>query len=134
MSKLTVLHRVLCSTVVLVSSVVPALAMDYEAKPVNWVIKAPIRLVGGLTGAVINTVGGPIDGGYHGGIKGTKHVAGKFGDEKGLGQTAAAVPLGGSVGMVLGGGVGVLTGVQHGFKTGWEKPFSRWSYVTMEEK
>ena len=25
-------------------------------------------------------------------------------------------------------------GFWHGFKTGWNKPFSRWSYITMEEK
>lgn len=134
MSKLTVLQKVLCSTMVLASAVAPALALDYEAKPVNWVIKAPIRLVGGLTGAVVSAVGGTVDDGYHWGLKGTKHVAGKFGDEKGAGQIAAGVPIGGSTGLVLGGAYGVLDGGWHGFKTGWEKPFSRWSYMTMEEK
>jgi hypothetical protein len=67
-------------------------------------------------------------------LKGTKHIAGKFGDEKGAGQIAAGVPIGGSVGLVLGTGYGVLDGAMHGFKTGWNKPFSRWSYITMEEK
>jgi len=119
----------------LVSAVGPALALDYEAKPVNWVIMAPWHLAGALSGAVISgAISGPIDGGYHGAIKGDKHVAGKFGDEKGTGQLVAAVPIGGTTGLVLGGGCGAFKGVKHGWKTGWDKPFSRWSYITMEEK
>ncbi len=134
MSKLTVMQKVLV-TLALASSVAPALALDYEAKPINWCVKAPIRLVGGVSGAVVNgAFCGPVDDGYHWFLKGTKHVAGKFGDEKGAGQIAAGVPTGGSVGLVLGGGYGVLDGAIHGFKTGWSKPFSRWSYITMEEK
>jgi len=131
---LTVMQKVLV-TLALASSVAPALALDYEAKPINWCVKAPIRLVGGVSGAVVNgAFCGPVDDGYHWFLKGTKHVAGKFGDEKGAGQIAAGVPTGGSVGLVLGGGYGVLDGAIHGFKTGWSKPFSRWSYITMEEK
>lgn len=134
MTKLTV-KRLLCSALLLASSVTPALALDYEAKPINWCIQAPVRLVGALSGAVVNgAFCGPVDDGYHWSLKGTKHVAGKFGDEKGAGQLAAAAPLGGSVGLVLGGGYGVLDGAWHGFKGGWDKPFSRWSYITMEEK
>lgn len=129
------LQRVLCSSVLLASAISPAMALDYEAKPINWCLQAPVRLVGGLTGAVVSGgVSGPIDDGYHWFLKGTKHVAGKFGDEKGAGQIAAAVPIGGSVGLVLGTGYGVLDGAWHGFKKGWNKPFSRWSYITMEEK
>jgi hypothetical protein len=135
MSKLTILQGVLISGLTFASSVAPALALDYEAKPIHWCIMAPIRLVGGVSGAVVNAgFCGPIDDGYHWFLKGTKHVAGKFGDEKGAGQIAAAVPIGGSVGLVLGTGYGVLDGACHGFKTGWSKPFSRWSYITMEEK
>ncbi|MBY0357436.1 MAG: hypothetical protein K2W82_05485 [Candidatus Obscuribacterales bacterium] len=135
MSKLTVIQRLLCSTLMLASTAAPALALDYEAKPVSWCLQAPFRLVGGLTGAVVNGgFSGPVDDGYHWSLKGTKHVAGKFGDEKGAGQLAAAAPLGGSVGAVLGGGYGVLDGVNQGFRKGWNKPFSRWSYITMEEK
>lgn len=131
---MTVMQKVLV-TLALASSVAPALALDYEAKPINWCVKAPIRLVGGVSGAVVNgAFCGPVDDGYHWFLKGTKHVAGKFGDEKGAGQIAAGVPTGGSVGLVLGGGYGVLDGAIHGFKTGWSKPFSRWSYITMEEK
>lgn len=134
MKKIT-LGRVLCSAALMASAMAPAFALDYEAKPVMWVIQSPFRLVGGLTGAVMSGgVSGPIDDGYHWFLKGTEHVAGKFGDEKGMGQLAAAVPIGGSTGVVLGSGYGVLDGAWHGFKTGWNKPFSRWSYITMEEK
>lgn len=134
MTNLTI-KRVLISTLALASTVAPALALDYEAKPIMWCIQAPGRLVGGLTGAAVSGgVCGPIDDGYHWFLKGTKHIAGKFGDEKGAGQIAAGVPIGGSVGLVLGSGYGVLDGAIHGFKTGWNKPFSRWSYITMEEK
>lgn len=135
MSKLTLKQGALCAALLLSSIAAPALAMDYEAGPVNWVIKAPIRTVGGLTGATVcGLFSGPVDYGYHWFLKGTTHVAGKFGDEKGAGQIAAAVPIGGTTGAVLGGGYGGLTGAIHGFKVGWEKPFSRWSYITMEDK
>jgi len=115
--------------------VAPAMALDYEAKPINWLIMAPYRTAGALSGAVVSGfVSGPVDGGYHGSLKATKHVAGKFGDEKGAGQLAAAAPIGGSAGMLMGGGCGAAHGLHHGWKTGWDKPFSRWSYITMEEK
>jgi len=117
------------------SAVAPALALDYEAKPVNWVIQAPYRLVGGLAGGVVTGgVSEPIDDGYHWFLKGTKHIAGKFGNENGQAQIACAVPIGGSVGLVLGTAHGVPYGFFRGFKQGWDKPFSRWSYITMEEK
>lgn len=135
MTKLTLTQRAVCAALLLAATAAPAFAIDYEAGPVNWTIKAPIRLVGGLTGATVcGLFSGPVDKGYHWFLKGTTHVAGKFGDEKGAGQIAAAVPIGGSTGAVLGGGYGGLTGAIHGFKVGWEKPFSRWSYITMEEK
>lgn len=119
----------------LVGAAAPALALDYEAKPVNWVIMAPWRTVGAVTGALsTGLISGPVDSGYHGGIKGTNHVAGKFGDEKGLAQRAVGVPVGAPVGMVLGGATGGYHGFGSGWKKGWEKPFSRWSFVTMEEK
>ena len=135
MTKLNLLQKVLFSTMLLASAVSPALALDYEAKPINWVLQSPVRLVGGLAGGIVTGgVSAPIDDGYHWFLKGTKHVAGKFGDEKGAGQIAAAVPIGGSVGLVLGSAYGVPDGLMHGFKKGWEKPFSRWSFITMEEK
>jgi hypothetical protein len=129
------LFRVLCSAAILASAVSPVLALDYEAKPVMWVLQSPFRLVGGLAGGLITgTVSQPIDDGYHWFLKGTQHVAGKFGDEKGLSQQVAAVPIGGSVGLVLGAAHGVPYGFLGGFKRGWEKPFSRWSFITMEAK
>jgi len=131
----TTLFKVFCSALVAASAVSPVLALDYEAKPVNWVIQSPFRLVGGLVGGVASgAVSEPLDDGYHWFLKGTEHVAGKFGDEKGQGQIAAAVPIGGSVGLVLGAGHGVPYGFFHGFKKGWDHPFSRWSFITMEEK
>jgi hypothetical protein len=117
------------------SAAAPALALDYEAKPIMWCIQAPYRTVGALSGAVIQGfVAAPVDGGFHGSIDGTNHVAGKFGDEKGVGQRVAAVPMGGSVGMMVGGTKSSYKGVGRGWKMGWDKPFSRWSYITMEEK
>jgi len=117
------------------SAIAPALALDYEAKPIHWLLAAPFKTAGAISGAVVcGAVSGPTDGGYHGALKGTKHVAGKFGDEKGTGQILAAAPIGGSGGLLVGGGYGAYHGVKHGWKLGWEKPFSRWSYITMEEK
>jgi hypothetical protein len=129
------LFKVASIAVVLASAVSPALALDYEAKPINWLLQAPVRLVGGLAGGIVTGgVSEPIDDGYHWFLKGTEHVAGKFGDEHGQGQIAAAVPIGGSVGLVLGAAHGVPYGFFRGFKKGWDKPFSRWSFITMEEK
>ena len=117
------------------SAAAPALALDYEAKPINWCIQAPVRLVGGLAGGIVTGgVSQPIDDGYHWFLKGTKHVAGKFGDEKGDLQLATAAPTGGVVGAGVGGVYGGIQGAKHGWKLGWNKPFSRWSYITMEEK
>ncbi len=131
----TTLTKVFCSALLMASAITPALALDYEAKPVMWVIQAPLRLVTGLAGGIVTgAVSAPLDDGYHWSLKGTEHVAGKFGDEKGAGQIAAAVPIGGSTGLVLGAAHGVPYGFFHGFKKGWEKPFSRWSCITMEEK
>lgn len=79
-------------------------------------------------------VSGPIQGGYHGGLKGTTHVAGKFGDEKGMAQLGAGSVIGAPPGMVLGSVYEGYHGFGHGWKKGWDKPFSRWSYITMEEK
>lgn len=129
------LGRLALAALLFASATAPALALDYEAKPIMWCIQAPIRTVGASLGALITGgVSGPIDDGYHWFLKGTEHVAGKFGDEHGAGQIAAAVPIGGSVGLVLGSAHGVYRGFFHGWKKGWQKPFSRWSYITMEER
>jgi hypothetical protein len=130
-----ILGQLVLSATLMVSAVAPAMALDYEAKPVMWVLQAPFRTVGAVSGAIVSGgISGPIDDGYHWFLKGTNHVAEKFGDEKGWGQRAAAVPIGGSTGLVLGSAHGVYRGVFHGLKKGWEKPFSRWSFITMEEK
>jgi hypothetical protein len=131
----TTLYKVLCSALLTASAVTPALALDYEAKPVMWVIQSPFRLIGGLAGGIVTgAVSEPIDDGYHWFLKGTEHIAGKFGDEKGQAEIACAVPIGGSVGLVLGAAHGVPYGFFGGFKKGWNRPMSRWSFITMEEK
>ncbi len=125
----------MCSAALLASAASPVFALDYEAKPVNWVIQSPVRLIGGLAGGIVSgAVAQPLADGYHWSLKGTQHVAGKFGDEKGQAQLAAGAPIGGSVGLVLGAAHGVPYGFLGGFKRGYEKPFSRWSFITMEEK
>lgn len=129
------LGRILCSALLVASAVAPVMALDYEAKPIMWCLQAPFRTWGATEGALVTGLfSGPVDHGYHGFLKGTKHVAGKFGDEKGWGQIAAAVPIGGTAGLLLGVPHGFFYGLGHGWKKGWEKPFSRWSYITMEEK
>ncbi|HEY9785000.1 MAG TPA: hypothetical protein V6D17_06315 [Candidatus Obscuribacterales bacterium] len=129
------LGRILCSAMLAGSAVAPAMALDYEAKPIMWCLQAPFRTEGAIEGALVSgLVSGPIDDGYHWFLGGTKHVAGKFGDEKGAAQIAAGVPIGGVPGMFLGAAHGVYRGLGHGWKKGWEKPWSRWSYITMEEK
>ena len=133
--KMKSLGRIVCSAIMMIGAAAPALALDYEAKPVMWVLQAPFRTAGALSGAAVSgLVSGPIEGGYHGSHRGMHHVAGKFGDEKGVSQQIVAFPLGGGTGMVLGGAESGFKGAKHGWKTGWEKPFSRWSYITMEEK
>lgn len=129
------LGRLILTVAMMASATAPAMALDYEAKPIMWCIQAPMRTVGALTGALVSGgASGPIDDSYHWFLKGTTHVAGKFGDEEGWGQRVAAVPIGGTTGFALGGAHGVYRGFFHGWKKGWEKPFSRWSYITMEEK
>ena len=113
----------------------PAVALDYEAKPVHWVLTAPMKAIGGLSGAVVcGAFSGPTDRGFHSTLKSEKHVAGEFGDEKGALELMAAAPISVPAGVVVGGPKGVFHGFVHGWKTGWNKPFSRWSYVTAEEK
>jgi hypothetical protein len=133
--KMKTFGRVILAAALASSAVAPVLALDYEAKPIAWLIAAPVRTMGAVSGALVSgCVSGPLDGGYHGSCKGTKHIAAKFGDEKGAGQQLAAVPIGGTTGLVMGGGEGAYHGFGHGWKTGWDHPFSRWSYITMEEK
>lgn len=130
-----IVGRVMLAALTAASAVAPALALDYEAKPVGAVIAAPYHIIGGLIGAAsCGLVSGPIDGGYHGMLKGDTEFAGKLGDEKGWGQRTAAAPVGGGGGIIVGGGYGALHGIKHGWKVGWDKPFSRWSFLTMEEK
>ncbi len=129
------LARMIMSGLMVMGAAVPAFALDYEAKPVAWVLMAPIRTAGAASGALFTGfVSGPIDGGYHGSLKGTKYVAGRFGDEKGDLQLATGAPTGGVVGAAAGGVYGGIQGAKKNWKVGWDKPFSRWSYITMEEK
>ena len=66
------------------------LALDYEAKPISGAFKRRSERLVQCPGALVMWCRlWPIDGGYHGSLEGTKHVAGKFGDEKVLGQTCS---------------------------------------------
>lgn len=110
------------------------LALDYEAKPIKWCLEAPLRTVGAVTSGIFcGAVSGPIDGGYHGALKGTKHFAAKFGNENGTAELLAAAPIGGTLGLFAGGLHGVYSGLTHGTRVGWEKPFNRKSYLMEEE-
>ncbi len=128
------LSRILCAAMLLGSATIPAFSLDYEAKPIHWVLMAPWRTVGALGGAVGGAVSGPIDDGYHYSLKDTQRLAGTFGDEKGGAQLTAAAPVAAPFGLATGSARGFYRGIGHGLKKGWEKPFSRWSYITMEEK
>jgi hypothetical protein len=131
--------RILCSTI-LVSGLIspaltPALALDYEAKPVGAVISAPFRAVGAVAGmTACGLFSGPVDNGFHQAKKSTGKLAGAFGDENGKPEIAAAAPIVGPIGLVVGGVKGVFKGVAHGAKKGWQKPFSRYSFLTMDEE
>jgi len=129
------LGRILCSAGLLAASALPAFALDYEAKPVHWVLMAPIRTVGAVSGATVcGAFSGPVDKGFHNTLRSEKRIAGEFGDENGALQLLVASPVSVPAGVTVGGAKGVMSGVAHGFKVGWNKPFSRWSYITMEEK
>ena len=131
--------RILCSTILVAGlispALTPALALDYEAKPVNAVITAPFKACGAIAGmAACGLFSGPVDGGFHQAKKSTSKLAGAFGDENGKPEIAAAAPIVGPVGLVVGGVKGVFKGAAHGAKKGWQKPFSRYSFVTMDEE
>ncbi len=128
--------QVMCQAAILsLAAMAPASALDYEAKPIKWLIEAPVRTAGALSGgAFCGLVSGPIDDGFHTGAKHTKQLAGTFGDEKGNMEILAAAPIAGPPTAFCGAAHGVVRGFSHGMKLGWEKPFSRWSYITEEEK
>ncbi len=132
------IQRLLSSAIIvgfLISpTLLPAQALDYEAKPINNVIRAPFKALGAITGgAVCGLFSGPVDDGFHAGKKTTTEIAGKFGDEKGRTEQLVAAPIGYPLGFVVGGVRGMGRGFIHGAKAGWDKPFSRWSFVTTEE-
>jgi len=129
------LGRIFCSTLFIASVTLPAFALDYEAKPVAWVLAAPFRTAGGLIGgAFTGAVSGPIDHGFHDALKFENKAAGNFGDERGALQRTVSAPVAIPAGIAVGGTVGAPKGFWHGFQRGWKKPLSRWSFITMEEK
>lgn len=129
------LGRIMCSAALCVVGTLPAFALDYEAKPISWVLAAPFKTAGALSGAAVCGVfSGPVDKTFHNTLRSEKRVAGELGDEKGALQLLVASPVSVPAGVAVGGPKGLFYGISHGFKVGWNKPFSRWSYITMEEK
>lgn len=128
-------EAIVFSVALIAAGALPALALDYEAKPINWVLMAPIRTVGAISGAATCGIfSGPLDKAFHNTQRSQKRLAGHLGDENGTLQLLAATPVAAPAGVTVGGAKGVFYGLSHGFKVGWTKPFSRWSFLTAEEK
>src|SRR6516225_1335469 len=109
--------RIVCSTALFVVGALPALALDYEAKPVHWVLMAPFRTAGALSGAAVcGGFSGPVDKGFHNTLRSEKKLAGEFGDENGALQLLVASPVSVPAGVAVGGGKGLFSGVAHGWK------------------
>ncbi len=68
------LGRIISSTLLLSFAALPALALDYEAKPVSWVLLAPFRAGGAMGEATLGPVGGVV-GAVVGVPKGAIHGA-----------------------------------------------------------
>ncbi len=133
------IKRLLFSAIIVNCLISPALTpvygLDYEAKPVNWALHAPGKAIGAISGALVcGLFSAPVDDGFHAGKRATTHIAGVFGDENGRTEQMAAAPVCYPVGFVVGGVRGIGRGILHGAKKGWDKPFSRQSFVTIEEK
>ena len=58
-------------------ALIPVYSLDYEAKPINWVLHAPFKTVGAVSGAgVCGLFSAPVDDGFHAGKRATTHIAG----------------------------------------------------------
>ena len=70
------LGRILCSVAILAAGAGPALALDYEAKPIHWLILAPFRTAGAVSGATVSGLfSGPVDKGFHNTMRSEKKLA-----------------------------------------------------------
>ncbi len=77
-------------------------------------------------GVVVNTV-------YKCPYKATKSLASAFGDEDGWKQNIVGALIGIPSGAVFGVPYGVVKGGQHAMSVGWDKPFSKESFVVSNE-
>ena len=93
-------------------------------------------LFGSATATVIDTPEGILVDSLYRSPKKTWHtLAEKFGDENGLSENVAGALLGIPIGFAWGIPAGALRGAKHGMGSGWEKPFSKDSYIVgLEEK
>ncbi len=90
------------------SSVLPSIADDSTAYKVKCF---PYKVVGSSLSTVAGVPLGLTKGGVEGGMKTTKLVAGKLGDEDGGWQLVAGSVVGGPFGVVGGAAYGCVTGV-----------------------
>jgi hypothetical protein len=112
------------------SAVLPSMADDSTA---GKVLGFPFKATGSALSTVWGVPLGMTKGGVEGGMKTTKYVAGKLGNEECPVRLAAASVIGGPFGVVGGAAYGSVVGAIHGAKTGYEHPFSMESFRFKED-
>lgn len=113
------------------SSVLPSLAEDDSM--VENVCAFPFKVTGAALGTVWGVPLGLMKGGVQGGMKTTKYMAGKLGDEECPCRLAASSVIAGPFGVVGGAAYGSVFGVIHGAKTGYNHPFSMEAFRFKED-
>ncbi len=113
------------------SSVLPSLAEDDSM--VENVCAFPFKVTGAALGTVWGVPLGMTKGGVEGGMKTTKYVAGKLGNEDSTLRLAASSVIAGPFGVVGGAAYGSVTGVIHGAKAGYNHPFSMEAFRFKED-
>lgn len=119
------------ATAIIGSAVLPSLAED-DSK-VSCACAFPFKVTGAALGTAWGVPLGLTKGGVEGGMKTTKYVAGKLGNEECPLRLAASSVIAGPFGVVGGAAYGSVFGVIHGAKTGYSKPFSADSFRLKED-